>query len=856
MAKVSNKDIFDDDLFIKQIADSKKLLDELYAMEAIFKKILNETAELSKQAPLKGYADASKLADTLKKGEDAVVGITEAQKKQADVKKRLVILEDEDVKAKLRSNSANKEQRDELKDLLILENKQAGTLEKLTASNRKLARERNKLNLDTAKGRRELVAINKQIDLNNEKIKQNSDTVKKQKLNVGNYTESIKGAVRETGLFSGEIAILERIQTTLKAAIKTNTEATTAQAGAQKVANAASLKGVKALKALKVALVSSGIGVLLVGIGSLVAYLTKTQQGMDSVERATNAVSTTFSVLLDRLAATGKGFSLLFSGKFAEGFAEIKGAFAGISEEISNEVGLIDDLTRALQDLRKENAKLIVDEARIRAEVSKLWFVGEDEKVGIAERITALRKAFDLEKNLADERIRLGREQLLVDITGGERTKTRADAERLINEIIAGRADLSIDDLGVANSTIEDLENANKQIADVIGAQNEQYEKQRSLMIKINTLTNEQNRDLSPAIDAKTEEAKIEQLDIYLKREKELTDKYLSLYENATGSSAEALTEIEKGYSEEVLQLQIDRITEQLNNEDFAINEKLKREKELNDLIIEQEKNRLDEENRLADEQAAKDLKRTEQQAEQQRQVLETSYAVTEAFIKQSNERRIGSIDQQISDSEKNIANLEKSAELRSENENENIAFERKRQAELQADRAREIKRQKALELGLAVTRTYSSKVASGEKNALASTVADTAVLTAFIESLPTAFVGTNEKTVGEVMGAPHLPSANRDQYIVRVDKDETILSPEKTKEYHNSINSVQENSAGASVSSNVNVEINRLADAIKSIPATTASFDAESEAITYSIKRGNNIARKHIKKSLNNGIF
>lgn len=301
--------------------------------------------------------------------------------------------------------------------------------------------------------------------------------------------------------------------------------------------------------------------------------------------------------------------------------------------------------------------------------------------------------------------------------------------------------------------------------------------------------------------------------------------------------------------------MQIDRITEELNNEDFAVNEKLKKEKELSDLIIEQEKNRIEEENRLAEEQAEKQRNIAEKEAEQQRQIAETTFAVTEAFIEKSNERRISAIDAQIEATNSQLNTLQENAELQSESTTENIAFERKKQAELAAEREREIKRQKALELGLAVFKTYSAKVGNNEPNALGSTITDTAVLTAFVQSLPTAFTGTNEKTVGEVFGAPHLPNESKDQYIVRVDKDETILSPDKTKEYHNSL---KDQSSISVVNNNAEVVngLKRVENAISSRPEILGiGYSDLTDAIVARERRNNTIYNRHLKTG-RNGIF
>lgn len=90
-------------------------------------------------------------------------------------------------KATLALVKATESQNKAAKDEAIINDKNAGTLEKLEASNRSLAAERKKLNLETVAGQMRLKEINAELDINNDKIRENSDSLKQQKINIGNY---------------------------------------------------------------------------------------------------------------------------------------------------------------------------------------------------------------------------------------------------------------------------------------------------------------------------------------------------------------------------------------------------------------------------------------------------------------------------------------------------------------------------------------------------------------------------------------------------------------------------------------------------------------------------------------------
>jgi len=71
------------------------------------------------------------------------------------------------------------------------------SIDKLRAANRALTRERNQTNVATEEGRKKVQELNAAIDKNNAVIKDNSAALEKQRLNVGNYTDSITDAAKE-----------------------------------------------------------------------------------------------------------------------------------------------------------------------------------------------------------------------------------------------------------------------------------------------------------------------------------------------------------------------------------------------------------------------------------------------------------------------------------------------------------------------------------------------------------------------------------------------------------------------------------------------------------------------------------
>lgn len=169
--------------------------------------------------------------------------------------------------------------------------------------------------------------------------------------------------------------------------------------------NITNLKGmVKGLNVFKVALASTGIGLIIVALGSLYAAFTKTQKGIDFVDRALAGIKAGFDVLIDRAAIFGGAIIKLFKGDVSGAFEDAKAAVSGIGSEIVEEASKGAELEKVFQNIRDENQKLEVQTARTRAEIKQLNKIAEDTTKGTKTRAKAAQDAFNLENDLLQKR--------------------------------------------------------------------------------------------------------------------------------------------------------------------------------------------------------------------------------------------------------------------------------------------------------------------------------------------------------------------------------------------------------------------------------------------------------------------
>ena len=214
--KIRKEDIFDPNL----LEEVNKITAAVLKLNTAFDSLkdAHKKTQGIKFVDSKSLEEFDQVSKKAAQAQDDLVKASKAVKQATDeeikAKIKLQQATDEEIKAKIKLQQANAIIKKELKDLIILEDKEAGTLQKLTAINSQLTRERSKLNLETTEGKKRLKEINDELDKNNKIIKDNSDKLTKQRLNVGNYTESVKEAIEASGIF-GEA--FEKLNKFLKA---------------------------------------------------------------------------------------------------------------------------------------------------------------------------------------------------------------------------------------------------------------------------------------------------------------------------------------------------------------------------------------------------------------------------------------------------------------------------------------------------------------------------------------------------------------------------------------------------------------------------------------------------------------
>ena len=270
-----------------------------------------ETKSLEK-ANTKLIGDISKLRKEQKALKKETNNLTEATEEQ----RQKYVENDVQLKKSTKTYNDNKkvlaETQTGMEGLNDALNQNTTTVKEAQKANRNLKTIRNQLKGSTEEEKNAISEINKKIDENDEFIRGNVSEREKQILNVGNYKDSIVDAAKQTNIFGGSmkevsqvINIFNPIFNSLKVqmvSITNNffqgTKATQSMSRAQKALAVVTNVTSKAFKFLKLALISTGIGAIVVAIGLLVAALARSEKFTDGLTKALAPLTGAFEALM------------------------------------------------------------------------------------------------------------------------------------------------------------------------------------------------------------------------------------------------------------------------------------------------------------------------------------------------------------------------------------------------------------------------------------------------------------------------------------------------------------------------------------------------------------------------------
>lgn len=380
-----------------------------------------------------------------------------------------------------------KKEQEQAKARVAMRNIEVKSLEDAVAKNKALRTILQSLDLTTAEGQLARKNLTAEIDKNTEFIKANTDSYSRQKMEVGNYTKSITTALKETGLFNTGIGVLDRTLNAILGRMVIFTNATRKQKKATEDNSKAMGVFQKSVRGVGTALKAAGIGLIIAALAGIVGMFKQGDQGAIRMAKAMNYVMVVLKVLVNALVDFGKGFILVFkgmgeqimnigkrfdilglqiskawtysnegrkkinddiiklrneidktTGSATKGFALMGGAFSGFNDKIKDGIKQADLASKAFEKtfgIRREIIAVKNAVSGLNAEFEKQTALADDSTLSLEKRLIAMKKADELELQIARKAIDLARKE-----------KALIDAEIAQNRLKFG-GDNSVEDL-------------------------------------------------------------------------------------------------------------------------------------------------------------------------------------------------------------------------------------------------------------------------------------------------------------------------------------------------------------------------------------------------------------------------
>jgi hypothetical protein len=347
--KVKADELFDLDKFKKDLEATKKLLID---NDEALKEFMKSMQEGSK---------------TIKDSQTANENLGKAKKNLSEAEKEAIRVQKDAEKILIDKQKA--------------ENAELGTLERLQAANRNLAKERNKLNLETDTGKKRLGEINSELDKNNKTIKDNVDSLGKQRLNIGNYKSALEGLpepLKNAGDSVGGLG--------------------------------------KQFIALMMNPIALFIAAIVGGLYALFKAFISTDEGAVKFAQVMESIKAVLDVVRQRLAQFADGVVSLFKGEWSEAAKQFGNAFEKIGEQMKSAVNAAFEYQRILDEIGDSESNYVSQSAENRNKIAKLEFISKDQTKTIEERKAALQEAMKLSEEESKKSIQLAKNKLEAEI--------------------------------------------------------------------------------------------------------------------------------------------------------------------------------------------------------------------------------------------------------------------------------------------------------------------------------------------------------------------------------------------------------------------------------------------------------
>lgn len=545
-------------------------------------KIVIASLDIDINSLIKSTADLKAEIDKLKNSQKELIKNSDTSSQQfiqntADLKV-LNSAYNQNIKVIAESTQATVEQENKLNLLNLALDTEVTNINQAREQIKILTKIRNESNVATEEGKIELEKINKKLDENNDFIKQNVSGLEQQKMNVGNYTNSIKDALSNLNPLNGGLfGFIERSK----------------EAGGTGNLFKNSLKevavGFGGLTKASLTFIATPIGAVLavlVGAFALIKNaLDRSSDATTKLSKITGAFSGVMNFLLKALQPIGEflidgivaGFEIAVK-TIEKSLKTVSTAmkFLGLNEASKGLDNLKNDFKNAAESgIRLSKAEKELENAQRNSRLTQLEYQKQAEKI----------------RQIRDDETKSTKERINANEKLGKVLKDQLKDELEIANTALKVANLRLQEKGKTKETLDAQKQALTEIADIkeriTGQESEQLVNRNSLLKE----ANDKAKEFAEKQKARAEEQKQAQI----KRNEELVanlELEKKIFEEKNKSENDSLTKRQKLYEKD-LEILDTKLAKKLISEKEYEYEKLKIDNEFKDFKTKKEEEEL-----------------------------------------------------------------------------------------------------------------------------------------------------------------------------------------------------------------------------------------------------------------------
>lgn len=406
-------------------------------------------------------------------------------------------------------------------------------------------------------------------------VKKTDDTFKKTNDTIGKAVSKSKDLESQNRNTIGSIQDYIKNETELGGRIGTTITSLNKKIGVLKGVVGGFNNGSKAARIFKVALASTGVGLLVIALGSLVTFLTTTQRGMDSLTKVTRPLQVIMQrlvgvvqdfggalfdsivkgvkdpigslkslgkTIIDSVIAPLKNLGVFGKGIFKILSGDIKGGLKDIGDVAENTANAVKGIAESVSNTAKQTSDFISESVKQGQQLDKVTKDIEKAEIALIKRRSELNRITKEQNKLAED----------VTKTNSERRKAAERASAAQSELLAleeNLIDKNISKLKLQQSFNDTSREDERELAELVARRNEvataSIEQQTTLQNKLNTINNEAAAKRKAVQDA--EAKRLEEINAKIKEQEDLLKSQIDELNNQVdGAELDSASELEK----------------------------------------------------------------------------------------------------------------------------------------------------------------------------------------------------------------------------------------------------------------------------------------------------------------------